>query len=1067
MININNMLQDVQAAVDNAVDTVAHTRRTQTILQKNIRIVDEKIGHHNEDPESHEDIRIALEGMPSMILDPTPSPANPNSVEIGEPTLFSFSASTVSPSINLLGFKITLPDGTVEDWPVTGDPSMTGSASGMLTVNVGSIGETFISVQAYGDHGFVSDTVHIPVVATRHSPPDPTQLVCTIPDIICHDQTYQFTVTGITDPDEGDVDSATVPHWIKYRISSANAALIFPVNDAMVQGQSYEMRINSSLVYDPDGVDITITAYDERGLERSAIIHRNINQEPDATNAVHNDLAYLNPGDTTRVFSIGNVTDGDNDKITYSVRTDNPSIVLPQNENLNLNQDYPIQVSSSAVEGAPYTFIFTFYDGRGGSTEFRYTSEFNTKPTATDMTFNGIDGVEFKTTGPNTISFGGAVSAPGQVITYEIGDYDTSALQISPNTGILDNETVTITCTANAVRGRSYPITIYAVDSAGGRTAVTKTIHINNLPTGADLKARSNIPDIVTPSTTYNWKFTKEVDDDGQPLTYSISSTQEGMVITNGTNIGPNDVFTVTTPSEEQWERGTTCNLIVRVTDPVESDEVTIPIKLNRLPSCSSVAITFEDEIFGGSENSQMLKITQEAVDLDAHTLTYEIECDANMTFSKKTGLKVNDTVTYYSKKVTAKTAHTIKIYAVDQLGEKSLDYFEETIYTYPLIISKQPTINSITSALAVTGKISWSAYNVTASVIDGPEGLKSSDRWVKGHTFRTNRTMPEVGKASGNCNNHYGMNQTEANTLYGSGVVTITGVGFQRITIAQEDDYIITAVGARGGSSWLSHPGSCYYDHGGRGALVCGKFHLKAGDILYFGVGQSGSCSAVKTRGGGGGGATFVLKKNTSTGAYTFAGDGNVKVDVLLVAGGGAGRDAQDGTTITAFDIGTDTCALNGKSANGSNPAAASTTVTNGGGGGASLNANGGAVSGVTAVNKLLANAVNSSSAAANYGGFPGGGMSSAKGGGGGAGYSGGNATAGGTSASQGGTSFINTTLGTALTRAVASHLWKNKTVNFGQGWAHIQGSNYGVSGIKPGVNAPASVSEATFQLS
>jgi hypothetical protein len=132
------------------------------------------------------------------------------------------------------------------------------------------------------------------------------------------------------------------------------------------------------------------------------------------------------------------------------------------------------------------------------------------------------------------------------------------------------------------------------------------------------------------------------------------------------------------------------------------------------------------------------------------------------------------------------------------------------------------------------------------------------------------------------------GPSQSQANTTYGPGVVTVTN-GIQFYTIPSSGTYQIEVAGADG-----SHNGSGY-GGGGRGAVLRARFSLNQGDVLKILVGQRGKHG---TSAGGGGGGTFVT---TSA---------NVP---LIVAGGGGSTRSGATLNLSILDAVTTTCGRTG----------------------------------------------------------------------------------------------------------------------------------------------------------
>lgn len=243
---------------------------------------------------------------------------------------------------------------------------------------------------------------------------------------------------------------------------------------------------------------------------------------------------------------------------------------------------------------------------------------------------------------------------------------------------------------------------------------------------------------------------------------------------------------------------------------------------------------------------------------------------------------------------------------------------------------------------------------------------------------------------------------------------VTGIGYGWQKYVVESYGDVKFTVRGAAGGSTGsgsidpVTGNTTGYINKPGRGAKLVGKVNLKKGDILYMLVGMRGWCNNGADYGSGGGGASVVLLDNPS-GSYTFS-PLNRKVDVLFVAGGGGGcYDSSFGMSY----YGKDAVLTNGTNTNGGSSSSAR--------GGAGLTGNGAYGSGGNYAPSILSgNPPTSSINDYHYGGWGGGG-GSFDGGGGGGGYSGGNAPSNDTGG-NGGTSYINPSLCTELSRGYAT---------------------------------------------
>lgn len=248
------------------------------------------------------------------------------------------------------------------------------------------------------------------------------------------------------------------------------------------------------------------------------------------------------------------------------------------------------------------------------------------------------------------------------------------------------------------------------------------------------------------------------------------------------------------------------------------------------------------------------------------------------------------------------------------------------------------------------------------------------------------------------------------------AGKVTGIGYGWQKYIIPSSGKITFTVRGAAGGAT--GKPGYSINpttgavtgsgNRPGRGAKLVGVAKLKKDDILYMLVGMRGWCNNGADYGSGGGGASVVLLDNPS-GSYTFS-PLNRKVDVLFVAGGGGGCfDSSFGNNYYGFDA----VVTNGTNTNGGTSSSSR--------GGAGLTGNGASGSGGNPAYSLLSGTPSHTTLNTNHYGGWGGGGGSYDGGGSGGGYSGGSSRGNGAGGS-GGTSYINPSLCTEISRGYAT---------------------------------------------
>lgn len=255
------------------------------------------------------------------------------------------------------------------------------------------------------------------------------------------------------------------------------------------------------------------------------------------------------------------------------------------------------------------------------------------------------------------------------------------------------------------------------------------------------------------------------------------------------------------------------------------------------------------------------------------------------------------------------------------------------------------------------------------------------------------------------------------------AGKVVGIGNGWQKFVLENDTSIEFMVRGAAGGycskSAFSVNPNTGVKtgsgNIGGRGAKLKGTGSFKKGTVFYIAVGQRGPGyfnNTSTTITGGGGGASCIFIENSS-GAYTFA-PANKKVDVLFVAGGGAGAGSYATSTTLS---GGDASYANGTATTGGTSTGASS-------GGAGLTGNGTKTENTACAFALLSGTP--TLVAENKrrsGGWPGGGQACSGGqGAGGAGYGGGSSF-GNTKAATGGTSYINPKYITPTFRGYATY--------------------------------------------
>lgn len=668
--DITNMLLQSQAVVDSAVTAASETRKTQDLLEQHILITDTKIGVHNVDTESHPDIRERLAEMPAMITDPIVTGVS--AVESGSSGTWTIYASPIVPTVTLDHFEVQHMDGTVTNVPA--DASGYGDYTATFEGEDDSTG--YFLVTGVSTNNFRSNTIRFELTITRHYAPDVTGFTSTLPDVISYGKTYTYRLSGITDVD-GDISNIA--------ISADNSKITFNRNTGLSQNTDYTFTVDSSYV-GPGTCTFTVTVTDEFGFVSTAQHTARVNRSPVTSGIAHNLPNNLVAGSSNTV-RVSGITDPDGDSVTYNISSSIASISFSKTSGIALNEDITVTVDSGVAVGTAYNIVMTFVDQYGATATYTESSTINTPPNMNNFVCTQED---FHKPGASTaISFSGATDVNDGSVTYSITNTN-SVLSFSKTSSIGEDEEIVCTVSGSAVRGSTYAITVKAIDSMGSSTSRTVNIQINRLPVVANIT--HNVPGICKPNATYTARISGATDADGQTLKYTITSDNTNVTITGGNNISANTNFTFKTPTVAQLARGRTFNLIVTVSDGLETSSTTIPVQINRVPDISNVSMDLPSAIYGGSENAVSVAING-ATDADNHTFTYTINnVPSGLRFSKTTGITDGEALTMTATKVTSTTNYTVNIVATDSMGEVCSGNKAVTITVSPIIVTAPPT---------------------------------------------------------------------------------------------------------------------------------------------------------------------------------------------------------------------------------------------------------------------------------------------------------------------------------------------------------------------------------------
>ena len=680
--DISNILKGSQDVIDAAVSTVTETRKTQEILKYNISITDQKVGDHNASPKSHEDIRIQLADVPKVITDPVIS--GPNSIETGTEGTWNL-ASSPSP---LYTGTISVTKFTVYDakgQKITEIPAAAGSANFVHTFTGERNEQTHFRVQAVGGitsapEAYNSNPTTKNITITQHLPPDMSGMSCTIPSIITEGHVYSFRIANIVDMD-GDLENVT--------ISCTDPHLTF--SETTIQlNTDYTLTVDKGY-NGPADITITFTAHDTWGLSATKSIQVHLNAIPVVSGLGHTFPTYPNPN-SSYTFKVFGATDpdGETENLTCKFSSKQP-ITFSKSEGVKLNEDVTAIIGDIAAN-TPITITATVVDPDDGQASATISSVINSVPVMT-----GFVATQQYTVWPlnvtGTISFAGATDLNGEAIVYSLVNNYPSELTFSKTSGIAENEVINVTISSSAVRGQSYIIPVTATDASQGSATANITIKINSLPDVSNLAC--TLATYLVPGKMVEGSVSGATDVDGQNVTYTVTSDNPNVILSNATNIAAGAAFSVTPPREADLARGDSFNLIFTVSDGFETSTRTIAYYQNRLVDTSSITTTLPASIQGGAEHAVRFTISGGS-DADGHAFTYNItNLPARVTVSKSTGIAAGESINLTATKVATNTPMSFTITATDSLGEVSTTSKTISFTVAIITVTAPPTITS------------------------------------------------------------------------------------------------------------------------------------------------------------------------------------------------------------------------------------------------------------------------------------------------------------------------------------------------------------------------------------
>ncbi|WP_425390750.1 cadherin domain-containing protein [Ekhidna sp.] len=502
------------------------------------------------------------------------------------------------------------------------------SSDGVLTFNVSpdyenpvdTNGDNIYQIEVAASDGFESSIqlITVTVTNTNENPVISAQAFSL-------DENSAFgTLVGTVQATDEDGDP------VSYLLVSGNTNSAFTLDN-----NSGELTVNSPTVLDFETIqsfDLLVQVFDGNGGSATATITVNLNDidETGNTDPVIADQTFSLDENSAFGTVVGTVvaSDDDGDPLTYSITSGNTNsafTISGSSGELTVNSASALDFETTPSFG----LIVEVNDGNGGFASATITVNLNdidetgnTDPVIADQTFSLDENSAFGTVVGTVV----ATDDDGDPLTYSITSGNTnSAFTISSSSGEL---TVNSASALDFEKTPSFGLTVEVNDGNGGFASATITVNLN------DINETGNTDPVIadqTFSVDENSAMSTVVgtvvasDDDGDPLTYSITSGNTSSAFAISSSSGE---LTVNSASALDFETTPSFGLTVEVNDGNGGfASAIITVNLNDIDEISNTDPIIADQTFSVDENSAMSTVvgTVVASDDDGDPLTYSI----------------------------------------------------------------------------------------------------------------------------------------------------------------------------------------------------------------------------------------------------------------------------------------------------------------------------------------------------------------------------------------------------------------------------------------------------------
>lgn len=413
-------------------------------------------------------------------------------------------------------------------------------------------------------------------------------------------------------------------------------------------------------------------------------------------------------------FSFDNITDSEGgENFVLDIEQLNGDYILTPSVNVGPKQQMTIVTGETGKAGDILDFKVTFKDLVSNVNITRVFALMIARPiTSGSVALTGLDtDVEPDTT--NSFYITNLSDLSDGRYTYSI-DPLTSDLTFSKTEDIAAGEYIEFIVPADAVRNTDLNFNVIIVDSQGSDSTIEVAVHVNALPSNTGFT--TNTPGTVVPNTTYDIRFSGITSVHGTNATYEVIPDDVAGYISfsKTTGIIANENIKMMVAVDSIVTRGHTYTFQVKSTDE-NGIEFTfdVPVEINILPLANDIITTLPNASRGGQTlgfvidggSDEIQKMSEEVARAAAKSVVaYTIDpVGSALSFSKTSNIAPGEEIFVTLPKVADDTVRTFKIYAVDDLGEKSATPQLVQITLTPIFVPVTPEILSPVDGSVIT----------------------------------------------------------------------------------------------------------------------------------------------------------------------------------------------------------------------------------------------------------------------------------------------------------------------------------------------------------------------------